>query len=55
MTFDAVLDDNLYPVFNGTPEKTKEWLEARPDEHKDFRVSPGHLLSIISVEQYLKG
>lgn len=55
MTFDAVLNENLYPIFNGTPEETKAWLEARPDEHKDFQVSAGHNFAIVSVEQYLEG
>lgn len=53
MYFDAVLDDNFQPVFNGTPEETKAWLGARPEEHSDWQVCPGRSMNPVSVDKYL--
>jgi len=53
--FDAVLDENMQPLFNGTPEATKEWLRNRTEsENNNVQVSPGHQLRLMTVEDYLK-
>jgi hypothetical protein len=50
--FDAVLDENRMPVFNGTPDETREFL--RTNENNDgLRVCAGRTLKIMSVEDYL--
>lgn len=54
MYFDAVLDRDLNPVFNGTPEETAVWLRERAEEHKDWMVCPGYAMRLMTVEDYLK-
>ena len=52
MYFDAVLDKNLRPIFNGTPEETKRWLETHPVD-KETRVCYGQTMETVTVKQYL--
>ena len=51
--YDAVLDNNMQPVFNGTPQETREWLLQRPDEHKDWQICPGYRMRLMTVQDYL--
>lgn len=50
--FDAVLDDAMMPVFNGTPEETLDWLKANPDA-QSLRVCPGQSLRVIPAKEYM--
>lgn len=54
MYFDAVLDKDYFPVFNGTPEETKKALEEHPS-WADHQVSVGRDMSVVSVKDYLEG
>jgi hypothetical protein len=51
--FDAVLDNDMKPLFNDTPEKTRAWLEERPELHNKVSVCTGESLHLISVDGYL--
>lgn len=56
MYFDAVLDDRMTPLFNGTPEETKAWLERwnPPQDIKDtLQVCRGKTLHMLTVDEYL--
>ena len=55
MYFDAVLDRNLHPVFNGTPEATREWLHTNHQrvDIDDLQVCVGKSLRMFSVSEYL--
>jgi hypothetical protein len=55
--FDAVLDVDLNPVFNGTTEETMEWLEQRIINQQTMLglyVCDGRTLRIISVSEYMR-
>ena len=55
MYFDAVLDFNMKPLFNGTPEETKEWLKKQTPEFQDtVRVCVGYSMQMVTVSEYLK-
>jgi hypothetical protein len=54
MYFDAVIDSEMTPVFNGTPQEVRAWLDTAPDTLK-YNVCIGADLRIVSVEEYLKG
>lgn len=53
--FDAVLDDNYSPVFNGTPEETAEWLRGSdPRFTNTYRVCRGVDMQMIEIPKYLE-
>ena len=52
MYFDAVLDKNTKPVFNGTPEETLKWLVKNPNWHKRW-VCVGETMEIVTETEYL--
>ena len=53
MYFDAVLDENLEPIFNGTPEEVKTWLRAHREEISPrSQVCVGESLLLVSLEVY---
>lgn len=55
MYFDAVLDFNMKPLFNGTPEETTKWLLKQPDTFLDqVRVCIGYSMEMVSATEYLK-
>lgn len=56
MYFDAVLDDNMAPLFNGTAEATREWLLSNPDTATDRTVAVciGKTMRTVSVSEYLR-
>lgn len=51
--FDAVLDENMGVVFNGTPEQTQEWLKANAWAW-DLSVCDGVSLRMISARDYVR-
>lgn len=51
--FDAVLDEKQFPVFNGTPEETKQWLLDNRDAW-NLSVCVGKTLQMVSVQEYMK-
>lgn len=52
--FDAVLTQNMNPIFNDTPEKVVEWLEGlTPDP--SWQVCLGKTMQLIPVRSYLAG
>jgi hypothetical protein len=56
MYFDAVLVEGYKPIFNGTPEETKKWLETHKDDVdvQKAEVCLGRTLTYTSIENYLK-
>jgi len=56
MYFDAVLTDDLEPIFNGTREEVHAWLDRDEDETSrdtNLQVCDGRTLKIMSVDEYL--
>lgn len=54
MYFDAVLDFDLRPLFNGTPEETREFLLKQDKVFQSrVRVCVGYSMWIVPVEEYL--
>jgi hypothetical protein len=51
---DAVLNESLDPIFEGTPEEAKKWLQERSNDWAKMKVSPEPFIRIISVEEYLE-
>lgn len=49
--FDAVLKEDYTPIFNGTPEQTKEWLRKNPG-HKGAWVCVGKTLEMVHPDEY---
>jgi hypothetical protein len=52
MYFDAVLDKDMKPVFNGTPEETKKFLEETLLS-LDHSVCVGITMHLLTIPQYL--
>lgn len=55
--FDAVIGSGLEPIFNGTPDETREWLADAIERgvHSDnWRVCIGVSLSLVTVDEYLR-
>lgn len=53
MYFDAVLNVDIDPVFNGTPEETRNWLKENPNHPEAILVSIGRTNQIVTIEEYL--
>lgn len=55
MYFDAVLDENMRPVFNGTPTEVLNWLNenAYAQQRSDWRVCRGKDLKLINTWEYV--
>lgn len=53
MYFDAVLDENMQPLFNGTPEETKAWLENNETDNS-VRVCIGESMVLVTVPEYMR-
>jgi hypothetical protein len=51
--FDAVLDENMQPVFNGTPEQTQEWLKCNAWAIK-LSVCIGRTMQMVSAKDYVR-
>ena len=55
--FDAVLDENMVPVFNGTTDETVDWLVSHEHEdavrNNDYEVIHGETMRTFSPEAYL--
>lgn len=57
-TFDCVLDSQMHPVYNGTPEQVRKWVELNLYWLKDaptFTVCPGATMRIVDIQKYLEG
>lgn len=55
MYFDAILDENWHPVFNGTPEETKKFAKTLDTDKKSRYVAiPGKTMQNLSIAEYLK-
>lgn len=52
--FDAVLDENMTPLCNGTPEEVLEWLDQRKGIEDEVCVCVGRTMKIITVKEYLE-
>lgn len=52
MYFDAVLDPDMRPLFNGTPEETREWLENE-SETSSLVICVGKTMKILTPTEYL--
>lgn len=55
MYFDAVLDDRMKPVFNGTPDETENWLKTNPKklDLSTHTVCYGYSMDVVKVSEYL--
>lgn len=52
MYFDAVLNDLQMPLFNGTPEETKKWIEDNKPPW-NLRVVVGETQEVLTVHEYM--
>lgn len=52
--FDAVLDDRMMPLVNGTQEEVLAWLEARPQFESQIQVCIGKTMQLVTVQEYLE-
>lgn len=54
MYFDAVLDSEMLPLFNGTPAETWAWLkEQTPERLEKLTVCQGQTTKFIPASEYL--
>jgi hypothetical protein len=53
MFFDAVVDDDMKPLFNGTPAETLEWVQTHMVFAPDLRVCIGKSMSLVTFGEYL--
>jgi hypothetical protein len=54
MYFDAVLNDTMEPLFNGTPGETKKWLEENNTGDNSVRVCIGVSMTLVTVPEYMR-
>jgi hypothetical protein len=52
MYFDAVLDDRMNPLYNGTTEEVLAWLET--EKPMTVSVCIGKTMQIVTVEKYVE-
>lgn len=53
--FDAVLDDNMQPVYNGTPEQTYKWLSGSAEHFTNtYQVCRGKDMRLFEIADYLR-
>jgi hypothetical protein len=50
--FDAALDADMRPMFNGTPEEVEKWLREHPDAHVE-KVCVGKTLELLHTTEYM--
>lgn len=48
-----MLNVDIDPVFNGTPEETRNWLKENPNHPEAILVSIGRTNQIVTIEEYL--
>lgn len=52
--FDCVVDKDIRPIYNGTPEETKKWLAQYKNEiPQTHQVVIGESLKTVSINEYL--
>lgn len=54
MYLDAVLDENLEVLFNGTPAETRKWISSNDNLYDTARVVRGYDLQQFSLEEYME-
>lgn len=54
MYFDAVLDKNMQPIFNGTPEEVAKWLRRNQDDSTIDKVCAGQSMRLVEPKDYLR-
>lgn len=52
--FDAVLNKDYYPCFNGTREETVTWLKSEDIDLSKYRVCIGETLETFTAGEYLR-
>jgi hypothetical protein len=52
MYFDAVLDDRMNPLYNGTTEEVLAWLET--EKPMTVSVCIGKTMQLVTVEKYVE-
>lgn len=52
--FDAVLDEKMNPLVNGTPEEVLEWLDKRRGIEDDVHICVGRTMTFMTVAEYLE-
>jgi len=52
--FDAVLDQQMRPLCNGSPEEVLEWLDRHRNIEDELQVCVGRTMKLITVEEYLQ-
>lgn len=53
MFFDAVLDDRMNPLCNGTQEEVLAWLEGHRSDEK-VQVCIGKTMQLVTAEEYVE-
>ena len=56
MYFDAVLDEGMHPIFNGTQDETVKWLQEHPSLpvlDAATQVCVGRNMQLLTVAEYL--
>lgn len=53
MYFDAVLDKNMQPIFNGTPQETREWLQLNISDNRIDSICIGKTMQLVTIKEYL--
>jgi len=54
MYLDAVLDRQMRPMYNSTPDNVKQWLEEHKDIRAGYDVCIGKTMKVVTVEEYLQ-
>ena len=54
MYFDAVLDADMEPLFNSTPEEVAEWLVEHAADSAPKQVCVGETMELLSIDDYLR-
>lgn len=54
MYFDAVLDSEMRPFFNGTTEQVVKWCEEHQNNTKASHVAVGKTMEVLTVAEYLE-
>jgi hypothetical protein len=53
--YDAVVTERLNPIFNGTPDETREWIFLTGKKNEDLYVVVGRTMDIVPIKTYIEG